>query len=155
MAKKEKTIREKQIESYWQKQKGSTAVYQPFYDNDGNKKVGIVDQFDGQKFNLNPAGHIMSELTALVRANSEAEYNQILARLKEFDAPGSPYSGMNDEEMIKRVKPRYCQSPAEYAKFLDYIQGVDIDMYNRLQSSDQDSPGEPEPDPAVESTPTT
>lgn len=138
MAKKELSLREKQILSYKERQKGTTAVYTAVVDENGNKLVGIVDQFDGQKFNLNEAGHIMSEITALVRANSESEFQNILSRLHEL-APTSPYAGMSDKEMLQRVKPRLCQTPAEYNRFLEYVKGVDYEFYSNLIDDSSDA----------------
>lgn len=141
MAKKELTIKEKQLLSYRERQKGITAVYAAAVDKNGNKLVGIVDQFDGQRFNLNEAGHIMSEITALVRANSESEFQNILSRLHEL-APTSPYAGMSDREMLQRVKPRLCQSPAEYNRFLEYVKGVDYEFYSSLIDDSSETPAD-------------
>lgn len=146
MAKKELSLREKQILSYKERQKGCIPEYVIPVDKNGNPLVGIVDQFDGQKFNLNEAGHIMSEITALVRANSESEFQNILSRLHEL-APTSPYAGMSDKEMLQRVKPRLCQTPAEYNRFLEYVKGVDFDFYSSLIEDESTPESIPESTP--------
>lgn len=102
----------------------SKVVLQPCYvplREDGKPDVCPVDAFAGQSFNVNPFGHIQSDLSALMQAQSKAEYDLIARRLVEAQGAEPDNSGLSDTDLFRFSQGRYNQTPAEVAYMAESI----------------------------------
>lgn len=85
-----------------------------------------VDQFDAQDFNVNDCGFIRNDISQLMRAQSQAEYDMKLKSLVERSSNTLP-SDMSISDAMKTIIPRSCQSPAELAQFAEVLASRDMD----------------------------
>lgn len=92
--------------------------------------VRVVDQFDAQDFNENEAGWIRNDISQLVRATSQSQYDAIMRRLVELKQEGGIKEGTTVEEAISQIKPRYAQSPNEIEQFIALTNGNVMDKVN-------------------------
>lgn len=103
----------------------------------GNEYPEIVDQMSANDYNINEYGFIRNDITALERAGTSQEVELIMSRLREMRS--DPVNAdISDDEILRRVIPRYAQDPTEYAAYLDYINSLDrelIDNEMRRQTS--------------------
>lgn len=94
-----------------------------------------VDQFDAQDFNLNDAGYIRNSISALSRATSQSQYDAIMRRLVELKNEGNIKPDTKVEDAISQIIPRYCQSPNELERFMEY---TNEDFMKRLDEQYKD-----------------
>ena len=77
----------------------------------------IVDQFDGEDFNLAENGFRMSDIVEMFRAESTSVQDAIAARMVEIKSqPGA--DGLTDHELAVMAVPRSCQSPASLCDWM-------------------------------------
>ena len=98
-----------------------------------------IDQSPVEQFNIDPStGRPMSDITKLVRAQSQYEKQQILKQLDE-----RPLSDVMTLEQIRNElkygKPRLAQLPSELADYAEYAYKAVQDTKNELEQSDFDS----------------
>lgn len=79
-----------------------------------------IDQYANQDFNYGRNGLIANDLTLLERANTLAECELIAQRLNLYKAENPNTDGLSDSQIAQLIKPRFCQSPAELSRFIDY-----------------------------------
>lgn len=99
---------------------------------DDMAKSGIV---------LNEFGTIASDFSRLVNANKGYELAMLANRLQQIDVPKSKNKDKSFDELVRYLKPRWCQSPKELDDFEQYVlanmknelsaQQADIDEQNR------------------------
>lgn len=85
--------------------------------NDGEVDVCPVDAFAGQTFNINAFGHIKSDVSALMEAQSKSEQDLIAQRLVEAQGANPDLSGLTDSDIFKYSMSRYYQTPAEVERY--------------------------------------
>ena len=85
----------------------------------------VIDSYDAQPFNRNDCGWIRNDISQLMRAQSQEEYNMLLHKLEVTNDTGSLPKGMKREDAIKRIKPRYAQSQVELQQYAEYLAGLD------------------------------
>ena len=85
--------------------------------NDGEVDVCPVDAFAGQTFNINAFGHIKSDVSALMEAQSKSEQDLIAQRLVEAQGSNPDLSGLTDSDIFKYSMSRYYQTPAEVERY--------------------------------------
>lgn len=78
-----------------------------------------VDQYAAQDFNRGVNGLPANDLTLLERAQSLAEAQLVASRLQELKL-NTDMSDLPDREIVARIRPTWCQTPAEIDRFLDY-----------------------------------
>lgn len=83
-----------------------------------------VDQFPAESFNKNAGGWIASDVTLLMRATTQQEYEMIAARLQEVKKQNPDTSKMSDQEILKTIWHRGAQTPSEIESFMDYYNKV-------------------------------
>lgn len=113
--------------------------------------IAGVDQYDSEDFNMNDCGFVRNDLSQLMRAQSQSEYDALLRKL--VDVPSSNSSLPEDmpiEQAIAQVIPRYVQSPSELSMFAESLASRDMrtldDAYRRALSNKPDSvKTEPQP----------
>lgn len=84
---------------------------------DGKVDVCPVDAFAGQTFNVNEFGHIKSDVSALMEAQTKSEQDLIAQRLVEAQGSNPDLSGLTDADIFKYSMSRYYQTPAEVQAF--------------------------------------
>lgn len=84
---------------------------------DGKVDVCPVDAFAGQTFNVNEFGHIKSDVSALMEAQTKSEQDLISQRLVEAQGSNPDLSGLTDADIFKYSMSRYYQTPAEVQAF--------------------------------------
>lgn len=94
-----------------------------------NSHIAAVDQFDKQDFNLNDNGFIRNDISQLMRAQSQAEYDMKLKSLMEIP-PSSLPDDVSTADAIALITPRYSQSPAELAIFAETLAQRDMVKYH-------------------------
>lgn len=97
----------------------------------------LVDQMSANDYNVNASGFLMSDITALSRANDSSEIDNILHRLNEM-RQDIDNSDLSDEELLAKIRPRYAQDPVDYARWLDAMNELDLkELSHRLNDKDQ------------------
>lgn len=92
----------------------------------------LIDNFDSQDFNLNDAGWVRNDISALARAQSKAEFDAIMARLQvQPDKPGIG-DDVSLEDAFKQIRPRWCQSPNELELWAQMTNG---DVMEKLDAA--------------------
>lgn len=98
------------------------------------EQISIVDQFPAQGFNITPWGTIRNDLAALAMAQDINEFNAIVARLGEVKE-SDQFKGMNDEQILQHICPRFMQDPSELERFGEYIGQLDKIEYERFKAA--------------------
>ena len=96
----------------------------------------LIDNYDSQDFNLNDAGWIRNDISALARAQSKAEFDAIMSRLQvQPDKPGIG-DDVSLEDAFKQIRPRWCQSPNELEFWAQMTNG---DVMDKLDAAYRES----------------
>ena len=85
--------------------------------SDGKVDVCPVDAFAGATFNINEFGHIKSDVSALMEAQTKSEQDLISQRLVEAQGSNPDLSGLTDADIFRYSMSRYYQTPAEVQAF--------------------------------------
>ena len=99
---------------------------------DGEIDVCPVDAFAGQTFNVSEFGHIKSDVSALMEAQSVSEKDLIAQRLVEAQGENPDLSGLTDSDIFKYSTSRYYQTPAEVQQFAESIAKASYERSERL-----------------------
>lgn len=110
-----------------------------------------VDQFPVQDFNLNPAGHPCSDVSLLMRAETQELYNLYASRLQELKLQQVDTTGMSDEQILSSLVPRHCQLPSELAQ-LAVLRSSSVNPSSVESKLDPNVKVEPNVEPSVSST---
>lgn len=94
-----------------------------------NSYLAKIDQYDAQDFNLNDCGFIRNDISQLMRAQSQSEYDAKMRTLVELPSESIP-DDMSVQDALALVKPRYSQSPAELAQYAEYLANHDVRKMN-------------------------
>lgn len=81
----------------------------------------LVDTFNESGFELNEFGCIRSDFAQLVNSQSLLVMNQAAQRLRELSAIEPDNSNKSFEEIVREVRPRWCQSPKQMMEFEKYL----------------------------------
>lgn len=100
--------------------------------SDGKVDVCPVDAFAGATFNVNEFGHIKSDVSALMQAQSQNEIDMISRRLVEAQGENPDLSGLTDSDIFKYSMSRYYQSPREVELFGERLAKAQYDRNERL-----------------------
>lgn len=92
------------------------------FDKKGNSKVCIVDTYPSLEFNINPdTGWPANDITLFERAQSDAEKELVLSRLKEIQSTQGFNSETSVSDIISSIKPRLVQSPSELQSYVEFV----------------------------------
>lgn len=116
------------------KNKVTFTPFPPCRDEKGNVVVLPIDQFNSQEFNRGNNGLPANDITLLMRAQSQAEYDMLAARLQEVRKTEPSNDGKSDSDIIKAIWPRSAQTPSELNKFMDYYNKVNPSSVNNIDS---------------------
>lgn len=100
--------------------------------SDGEVDVCPVDAFAGQTFNINEFGHIKSDVSVLMEAQSKSEIDLISQRLVEAQGENPDLSGLTDSDIFRYSMSRYYQTPAEVQKYGESLAKAQFERSERL-----------------------
>lgn len=98
-----------------------------------DRSVRAVDTFESAGYTLNEFGHIRNDFSQLNEAQNTLEFQRALAKMQEIQAAQPDNSNKSFEELVREVRPRWCQTPAELDRFEQYLINTELDYYNKLQ----------------------
>ena len=86
----------------------------------------VVDPYGSQEFIINRFGWVTSDISLLFNADSQNLQDNLLSRLQvlKSDAPN-----LTARQMLDTLVPRYCQSYAERARFMEYMHKEHPDFF--------------------------
>lgn len=119
----------------------SKVVLQPIYvpiREDNKPDVCPVDAFAGKSFNINPFGHIQNDVSALMQAQSKAEYDLISQRLVEVQCSDPDNSDLSDTDLFRFAVGRHYQTPAEVSQLSESITKKAYERSERLAKEAKD-----------------
>lgn len=90
---------------------------------DLSKEVSILDKTMCEDYNLNAHGFIRNDINVLLEANTMQEMQYVAQKFQERKTQDL-YKDASDEDILKTIKPRLMQSPAEMESFLNYVDSV-------------------------------
>ena len=98
-------------------------------------QIRAFDAIDGD-FVINAYGHIRSDFATLVDSNDANEMARALQSMQASFAENSHlYDGMTFEEIVKTIRPRWCQFPGEVDRFEQYLIDEALDFYKELRDA--------------------
>lgn len=123
----------------------------------GQKQERLIDANDGD-FVINAFGHIRSDFAVLTDTNNSIELSKALMAMETaYQENSSQFDGLTFEQMVKVVRPRWCQLPGEVDRFEQYLIDEALDFYKKLRQDEIDAVENEEgaPEGAVPRTPAT
>ena len=103
-----------------------------------NQKIERAIDCVEDSFVLNKYGHIRSDFAILVETSSQLEYAKALQNMQvAYEESSSQFDGMTFEEMVKCVRPRWCQLPGEVDRFEQYLIDEALDFYKKLRADEE------------------
>lgn len=109
-----------------------------------------------EDFVINKYGHIRSDFAVLTDTTSNLEFARALANMQaQYQSDSSQFDGMTFEQMVKAVRPRWCQLPGEVDRFEQYLIDQALDFYNKLRADEKSMLEEEDAESAVPNNPAT
>lgn len=109
--------------AYFAKHKKGGSSYVPSFDSD-NKPLGLrqYTHFSDGGFALNEYGYIRNDISALLSVQNELSFARALQRFKSQQIESkSSFADLSHDEMIKQLRPRWCQLPYQQRAFAEYL----------------------------------
>lgn len=97
-----------------------------------------VDQFLNHDFNVNDCGWLRNDLSALAAAQTKAEYEMILARLKELSPNGNIPEGTKLEDAFNMIRPKYVQTENEFVGFAEHLSQRALEMQEAAYAAERE-----------------
>lgn len=93
-----------------------------------------IDQTPAKEFNIDPTtGRPYSDISLIMRAQSNLQQKQMLAELQEFKSEFLP-KDISDEDAVKFQRPRLCQSPSELAQFQEAVTSYNLEQAEKARN---------------------
>lgn len=90
-------------------------------ENGHRTTIRAMETWKEAGFELNQFGHIRSDFATLVETQSVLVMQQAANRLRELKAIEPDNSKKSFDEIIREIRPRWCQSPKEVLAFEDWL----------------------------------
>lgn len=108
-----------------------------------DKRGVIVSQrsFDLQTakdYVTNTSGFLRSDFAVLNQTNDELEMARVLARMQEVNPEPNPDRPF--EEILKSIKPRWCELPNEMDRFEQYCINNSLEYYRKYLPDGDETP---------------
>ena len=104
-----------------------------------NQTVERAIDFVSGDFVINKFGHIRSDFAILTDTCNGAEMAKALNQMQQmYSDNSSQFDGMTFEQMVKAVRPRWCQLPGEVDRFEQYLIDEALDFYKQLRQDAED-----------------
>lgn len=105
-----------------------TPIFRPFHvietENGRSLHERPIDQFNSEDFNLSSNGFPANDITLLLRASTQKEFDLIASRLQEIKVSQPDNKGKSDKQLVAELMPSWIQFPAEIDRFMDYFNGL-------------------------------
>lgn len=98
------------------------------------KRVYECNQSD---FALNSSGFIRNDFSTLVETEDRYMMSVVLSRMQELSNE-KDNSNKSFEELVRAIRPRWCQSPAEMDRFEQYCIDNALEFYKKLKADTPD-----------------
>lgn len=92
------------------------------------------DSFSQMGFELNAKGFIRNDFSQLMERENQLGFMRALQAMQEYSEDNSN-DGKTFEEIVRSVRPRWCQLNGELDRFEQYCIDNAIDFYQRLKDS--------------------
>lgn len=106
-----------------------------------NKPVGLrqFTRFSDGGFELNEFGYIRNDISQLLSVQNQLSFQRALQTFKsnQLNVMSFP-AGMSHEEMIKELRPRWCQLPYQQRAFAEYLTEEKADQIRKEIEAYQD-----------------
>lgn len=97
-----------------------------------------VDQYLNHDFNVNDCGWLRNDLSALAAAQTKAEYDLILQRLKELSPNGNIPEGTKLEDAFNMIRPKYVQTENEFVGFAEHLSQRALEMQEAAYAAERE-----------------
>lgn len=94
----------------------------------------VFDSFKQLGYEYNSAGFIRNDFSQLQERENELGYLRALSAMQEYTAEHSN-EGKTFEEIVREVRPRWCQLNGEVDRFEQYVIDNALDYYRKLKDS--------------------
>lgn len=94
----------------------------------------VFDSFKQLGYEYNSAGFIRNDFSQLQERENELGYLRALSAMQEYTAVHSN-EGKTFEEIVREVRPRWCQLNGEVDRFEQYVIDNALDYYRKLKDS--------------------
>lgn len=100
-----------------------------------------IDALTAGDYVLNAAGFLRSDFSILNQTNDQLEMARVLARMQEIQPEPNPDRSF--EDIVKELKPRWAQLPAELDRFEQYCIENSLEYYRKfVPEEEENDPGE-------------
>lgn len=93
------------------------------------------DNLTSQGYTINDGGFIRNDFSELQARENEIGYLRALSQMQDYVAEHSN-EGKTFEEIIKEVRPRWCQLNGEVDRFEQYLIDNALEFYKKLRDAD-------------------
>lgn len=93
----------------------------PIVENGVQIQKRAFSTFEECGFELNEFGHIRSDFATLVTSQSLLVMNNAAQRLRELRAIEPDNSNKSFKDIVREIRPRWCQSPKQMLEFEQYL----------------------------------
>lgn len=94
----------------------------------------VFDSFTELGYEYNSAGFIRNDFSQLQERENELGFMRALSALQEYTENHSN-EGKTFEEIVREVRPRWCQLNGEVDRFEQYVIDNALDYYKKLKDS--------------------
>lgn len=94
----------------------------------------VFDSFKQLGYEYNSAGFIRNDFSQLQERENELGYLRALSAMQEYTVEHSN-EGKTFEEIVREVRPRWCQLNGEVDRFEQYVIDNALDYYRKLKDS--------------------
>lgn len=102
------------------------------------RKVGVERVFDklaASEYAVNVSGFLRSDFSTLSESQDALAMSRVLQRMQELTNESPDNKNKSFDEIVKMVKPRWCQLPAEMDRFEQYCIENAIDFYKQFKEN--------------------
>lgn len=124
--------------------KSARSTISPIFGKDG-KPIYVplpVEQRFAKEFNNKRNGWPASDISRLISSSSVLELQQLFNRMSSTPVSNSGQKDLTVEQKYLACKPRWCDTPSERQRFMDYVfdqSGLSEQDLFRLSSDNQTS----------------
>lgn len=95
----------------------------------------VFETFEELGYEFNAAGFIRNDFSQLQERENELGYLRALSAMQEYSEQHSN-EGKTFEEIIREVRPRWCQLNGEVDRFEQYVIDNALDYYRKLKDKE-------------------
>lgn len=125
-------------------------LFRPFSPHVSGKLLErSFDRVAALDFTVNKYGHIRSQFSVLMESNDSLEQARVLNAMQELTSNEPNNEGRSFRDLVREIKPRWCDTPAELDRFEQYCIENALEFYKTFESAE---PPKSEISPSSESS---